>query len=419
MGKRIYSISVFLLIVSACLFATDPRQMVLGNYVDDENDILTNPALAWKYGSFVKGEIVTGNDWAMANYMLKDDLSLGMHLGRQEGAIYTDVFPSTVSKPFAGIGLFLSKALIPDQEPETSTGSWGDTGYISAESFGLGVYAANKRESLSETDEEDTTQGYDQSAVYGVIAGFNSDMFSLSAGMNYNREHYGTYWEYLGDDVYEFYTSYEYFSELKLKFNVSEESRIKGIAKFRRFEVSRKTHDPELEDTQSENPGSEYTFVSAGTHYQKTIGRKGVLSTGLTFSLTRTKTVSESGYYDWPITLTETWCRLPTIEIGVEIPIMDRTVGKSGIPLLFMARGGAEKTWAYYSEEDDRFSYMTTQSTFGIDEDEDFVSFGLGLSVASFLVDMTISETLLQSGPYIISGRGETMTYNMTLGYRF
>lgn len=98
---------------------------------------------------------------------------------------------------------------------------------------------------------------------------------------------------------------------------------------------------------------------------------------------------------------------LPGIYVGVESKINDWLIGRMGAAQVFQSITTTTKP--YNEKETETTSYMTQFN----------MTFGLGITFGSFVLDASINEGLLFDGPNFISGSDEKIANRLSITYNF
>lgn len=98
---------------------------------------------------------------------------------------------------------------------------------------------------------------------------------------------------------------------------------------------------------------------------------------------------------------------LPGVYVGVESKINDWLIGRMGASQVYQSITETEKP--YNEKETEITSYMTQFK----------MTFGLGITFGSFVLDASINEGLLFDGPNFISGSNEIIAHRLSITYNF
>jgi hypothetical protein len=98
---------------------------------------------------------------------------------------------------------------------------------------------------------------------------------------------------------------------------------------------------------------------------------------------------------------------LPGVYLGVESKINDWLIGRLGASQVYQSLTETEKP--YNEKETETTSYMTQFK----------MTFGLGITFGSFVLDASINEGLLFDGPNFISGSNEIIAHRLSITYNF
>ncbi len=383
------------LLVAGILLGSDPRQAVLGaGFISDENDIITNPAYALDYDNFVRaelGDFGMGDSWGTANMLLGDNLAVGLHFNREDGAIYSMVDAEAgYPTPINGIGIYGATKV-------------GDM------NVGLGIYNASKKMKLdTEPSSGDETNAFTKSGVFSAIAGIEAGPIAASFGfgMNSMEDDDGSGNITKNDGGMQMYA--EFWSE----FPLSDKASVVPIASFNNYKYNMTS---ETSSSSNEEGDKSYTALSLGVAAHRQIKEEGLVSLGLSFDMMTDKDESVDGRVN-----TMTAMNLPRINLGLEVPFFATELGKSDVPLELTARAGMRKAMLTVKDKTEVDGSATTTDTENFSESNaDFIALGMGVEIAGFTVDMTISENLLYTGTYIISGNNQNLSSKISVGYNF
>ncbi len=415
-------LAVFMTALS--LFALDPRGYVLGEGASDNpSDMVQYPSAAGRYGNIVLFNLNSSDsdpDWVLASFQLDSRTTLGFHLGRQDGAFF-DVKTVHDSYPIneTGTALFVSRT-IGTNSGENYYG-WNDLDLSLPTTLGFGLYVSSSSLDSSIQRENYPSNSNRTCKCSGVTLSCQTGRLDLAliarTGMDDRKVS-----TYSSDrKIFDRYNTTEGLIESQYWLSIRDKSRLRFLCGFSGFGTKRYYY---LNNPASDTDNKYYTnywkygfAAKARLLWQRPLLEKGLLVTGLTFSMYKEERPYLGGSTPEtpPVSDEDSRYRIPSINLGMEIPLIDRNIGREERPMLLMLRGGAEKTLEYTeSAEQTEYAYVTTKNlTFS--SDDDFIALGLGLELAGLFLDFTISDALMENGLF----SGEKITSDLAIGYRF
>jgi len=382
---------LMLVLVSAtAIFGSYARQISLGNssnYFQDATNVLRVPGLAPKYGNLVDLELgqfaATGftptGQWAMVNLSLTDAIYFGGALRRCEGRAFDMAADYGLTSPNPGFDVWAAYDL-------------GGLG------VGLGVYAAgySRGTTYEESIQEENYKASVMTVKAGVAAEIGETEIEGVAIFSMNKVSQ--------DDTNADTTTYTFESTGGTEIGVGLRGFIPwgyDAVLVPRLGFSTFSSGWEENDntTITQSDGDFSTMIlSVGAALNYTVMEDGIISVGLGVDLN-----TETDELDTSATSEDKRMVMPEVTIGAEIPAFDWMVLRTGVTKQFV-----KHTVNTNGDE------VVTSDNEGNDL---FVSFGAGLTLGDFELDMSISEDFLFYGPNVVSGVANNIAGRASLSY--
>ena len=387
--KKTIIIAVAVALCATVSMATSARKSALGDgakYFLDDNDVVPCPHVVLSYPDFANLELgsyagpgsTPFGQWGLFNLAYGEDLAVGGALGLTEGNAGMLAGEIGITAPDPGINLW---------------GAYNAGGM----KLGLGVHSSGHKESMTDTTGAELI---DKSGALSVKASFGTEVgggvIGIPIWVTMNSASSETTNADNETAIMEATGGMEIGGCVRGFFPVYDELTVVPRVHFTSFSYGTK-HSPVTGDPVESGDYSLMTLsLGCGANYE--VGDDGVISVGAAFGM-----VNEKDERDTSDVVEKSIMRLPEVTVAAEIPATDWLILRGGVTKYF----GTETTDSGGVESVESYSEMGGA----------FVSAGCGVLLDDFTLDMTVSESHLFEGPYIVSGIADNIALRLSVTY--